>query len=140
MRIIDWSSDVCSSYLDELHRLDRRDVQRIAERLGDGHRAVVRSAVIAVFVQTAVDALAQLGIVDRGVGAPATLQRLCIEQRLERRTRLARRLHRIDAETMRMRVIGARAGAHAIAVEIDYQHSTLSRPAACQTASIGRTQ
>src|SRR3546814_15302085 len=70
---------------DELQRLDRRDVQRIAERLGDGHRAVVRAAVIAIFVQTAVDALAQFGIVDRGVGAPATLQRLCIERSEERR-------------------------------------------------------
>src|SRR3546814_8333600 len=89
---------------------------------------------MAIFVQTAVDALAQLGIVDRGVGAPATLQRLCIEQRLERRTRLARRLHRIDADTMRMRVIGARVGAHAIAVEIDDQHRALPRTVACQIA------
>src|SRR3546814_16081766 len=106
MRIIDWSSDVCSSYLDELQRLDRRDVQRIAERLGDGHRAVVRAAVIAIFVQTAVDALAQFGIVDRGVGAPATLQRLCIEQRLEPRTRLARRLHSLAAHNLPHPVIG----------------------------------
>src|SRR3546814_2845373 len=55
-------------------------------------------------------------------------------QRLERRTRLARRLHRIDADTMRMRVIGARVGAHAIAVEIDDQHRALPRTVACQIA------
>src|SRR3546814_2452014 len=35
---------------------------------------------------------------------------------------------------MRMRVIGARVGAHAIAVEIDDQHRALPRTVACQIA------
>ena len=79
-----------------LQRLQRRNIQRVAERVAQRHGAVEAPAVVLIVVQTAGRRLTQRRIVDDLHGRPAVVERQRVEKRLQRRAWLPRRAHGID--------------------------------------------
>src|SRR3546814_2514887 len=86
---------------DEIDSMDRRYVQRIAERLTDGDIAIELAAVVVEAMKAGANGFRKWRILDADARRPAIVKGGGVEKWLQRRAGLARHQHRVEIAARR---------------------------------------